>query len=67
MSGMFMNAKAFNGDISKWDVSRVTDMSAMFTRAELFNSDTNPTQTSALTLTTITTLMMTIRESHPHC
>jgi surface protein len=27
MSYMFYNAKAFNQDISKWDVSNVTDMS----------------------------------------
>ena len=29
----------FNGDISKWDVSHVTDMSHMFFQAEVFNGD----------------------------
>jgi surface protein len=39
MSWMFYNAKAFNQDISKWDVSNVKDMSFMFYDAESFNED----------------------------
>jgi len=49
MSGMFASfsyleldsgePSVFNGDLSNWDVSNVTDMSGMFVRAELFNSD----------------------------
>jgi surface protein len=34
---MFGNSR-FNGDISKWDVSNVTDMSNMFSNS-LFNGD----------------------------
>ena len=30
MSGMFETATSFNGDVSTWDVSKVTDMSGMF-------------------------------------
>ena len=29
----------FNGDLSKWDVSSVTNMKDMFSYAEIFNSD----------------------------
>jgi surface protein len=37
MSGMFMYSQ-FNGDISRWNVSSVTDMSNMFHDSE-FNGD----------------------------
>jgi surface protein len=36
---MFYNAYAFNGDISSWDVSNVTDMNAMFQEANSFNQN----------------------------
>ena len=44
MSGMFYSqmlpsAAVFKADISKWEVSRVTNMFGMFWGAELFNSD----------------------------
>ena len=39
MSRMFSYAISFNGDISKWDVSRVTDMCRMFFNAKSFNGD----------------------------
>ena len=38
-SSIVSGADKFNGDISKWDVSRVTTMFAMFYRASSFNGD----------------------------
>ena len=38
MSSLF-NGTDFNGDISKWDVSNVTNMRSMFYKCEKFNSD----------------------------
>ena len=35
MSSMFDNAYDFNGDLSSWDVSAVTDMLGMFNSAYL--------------------------------
>ena len=46
---MFSSATAFNGDISKWDVSRVTDMSRMFLSAESFNGDISKWDVSHVT------------------
>ena len=37
MSKLFKDFSNFNGDISKWDVSNVTDMTSMFFGCELFN------------------------------
>jgi surface protein len=39
MRGMFHYAKAFNGDVSRWDVSNVTDMGDMFNNAPAFTCD----------------------------
>ena len=36
-ANMFYNAKAFNKDISNWNIRGVTDMSEMFMKAETFN------------------------------
>jgi len=36
---MFRESIAFNQDISKWDVSVVTNMQSMFLRATAFNQD----------------------------
>ncbi len=36
---MFFAATAFNGDISKWDVSNVENMETMFNGATAFNQD----------------------------
>jgi len=37
--GMFYKAAAFNQDLSRWNVSSVTDMFAMFQNAYAFNGD----------------------------
>ena len=48
MSGLFLMS-SFNGDISKWDVSNVTDMSRMFGGAESFNGDVSKWNVSNVT------------------
>ena len=50
MSGMFSGGKStFDGDISAWDVSGVTDMSAMFSGADSFNGDLSAWDVSSVT------------------
>ena len=39
MSKLFHDARRFNGDIAKWDVSSVKNMHGMFLDAEGFGSD----------------------------
>ena len=39
MNRMFAPASSFNGDLSKWDVTKVTDMSLMFYGASSVNGD----------------------------
>ena len=39
MSEMFHNAQAFNGDLSAWDLSAVTNMDFMFYLAGSMNQD----------------------------
>ena len=39
MYAMFHSASSFNGDISKWDVSRVIAMGNMFSQAASFNQE----------------------------
>ena len=39
MSWMFLNASAFNGDLSSWNVSSVKNMFAMFQNADSFNNN----------------------------
>ena len=39
MDSMFKDTKAFNSDISNWDVSNVKDMDTMFWEAKAFNQD----------------------------
>merc|ERR1712046_350101 len=46
--GMFMGSK-FNGDLSKWKVSKVTDMSWMFDSASVFNGDLSKWDVSKVT------------------
>ena len=49
MKGMFYTAKAFNADISGWDVSKVTDMNRLFYDAEDFNADISGWDVSKVT------------------
>ena len=39
MNSMFWRADSFDGNVSEWDVSQVTDMSYMFGGADSFNGD----------------------------
>jgi surface protein len=39
MGDMFSGAISFNSDISKWNTSKVKNMSCMFMNATVFNSD----------------------------
>ena len=41
MGSMFAGATLFNGNISNWDTSNVTNMSYMFFNAPSFNKDLN--------------------------
>jgi surface protein len=42
MEDMFRDAALFNGDLSNWDVSQVTNMRYMFSDALSFNPDNAP-------------------------
>ena len=48
MSGMFATTN-FNGDVSKWDMSRVADISNMFGDATSFNGDISKWVVSSVT------------------
>lgn len=41
LKGTFQSALNFNGDVSKWDTSNVTDMSTLFSGANSFNQPLN--------------------------
>ncbi|AVP49481.1 BspA family leucine-rich repeat surface protein [Williamsoniiplasma luminosum] len=49
LSGLFMSAEWFKGDISKWNTSNVTNMSNMFNGATSFNGDISNWDTSNVT------------------
>jgi surface protein len=46
--GLFYNSN-FNGDLSSWDTSSVTDMAHMFHKASVFNGDLSSWDTSSVT------------------
>ena len=48
MNRLFSNARSFQGDVSKWDVSNVKDMSGMFQGATLFNGDISQWEVSSV-------------------
>ena len=49
MESMFRNAKMFNQDLSKWNVSSVVDMSYMFGGAPHFSGDLSNWNVSKVT------------------
>lgn len=49
MDWMFRGERAFNEDISSWDISNVTDMAGMFYEAKSFNQDISPWNVSSVT------------------
>jgi len=49
MYGMFSGATVFNQDLSKWDVSKVTNMPQMFYQATAFNQDLSKWDVSKVT------------------
>ena len=44
--GVFENADTFNQDISRWDISKMTDISNMFENTTAFNQDIGNWDTS---------------------
>ena len=49
MQWMFSGARAFNGDIGRWNTSAVTNMGAMFFNATSFNQDISGWNTAQVT------------------
>ncbi|AOQ21921.1 BspA family leucine-rich repeat surface protein [Mycoplasma capricolum] len=48
MSSMFYDAKLFNKNISKWDISHVTNISKMFWGASSFDQDLSKWNTTSV-------------------
>ena len=55
---MFGMLTSFNGDLSNWDVSNVTDMHSMFCEAESFNGDLSNWDVSNVTDMHICSVML---------
>ena len=51
MNYMFYDCENFNGDISDWDVSKVTSMDSMFYGCKKFNSNISKWDVSKVTNT----------------
>ena len=51
MEYMFNAARAFNGNLSSWNVSQVTNMGFMYQNADAFNGDISSWNVSAVTYT----------------
>ena len=49
MDNIFLGAKAFDTDLSKWNVSRVTSMMFMFSGAKIFDMDLSKWNVSRVT------------------
>ena len=49
MADMFSNCPVFNGNVSGWNVSNVTNMSAMFANCYAFNQDISTWNVSNVT------------------
>ena len=58
MAYTFSGASVFNSDLSKWAVSRVTDMAYTFAHALVFNSDV-----SKWSVSRVTTMQMTFTQA----
>ena len=50
MNGMFAQASLFNGNVTGWDTSRVTNFNGMFSGASAFDRDVGSWDTSAAVL-----------------
>jgi len=46
---MFQKAYSFNGDVSRWDISKVTNVRGMFYEASSFNMDVSNWDVSRVT------------------
>ena len=49
MADLFRDMKSFNADISKWNVSSVTNMQSMISNAQSFNADISKWDVSRVT------------------
>ena len=61
---MFYGCKAFNQDISNWNVSKVTDMTCMFDGCKSFNQDISDWDVSKVQFKTYIFLNCPIKEEY---
>ena len=64
MGHMFWSASPFNGAISKWDVSCVTNMTGMFWVVILYNGDVSVTHSLTHSLTCTHSLTHSLTHLH---